>query len=56
MTGEKEIAIENRPIRKMRRVGRLGKRSFYLWIAYQAIKGTLTTIFIWAPLIWHFMR
>lgn len=34
---------------------RLGKRSFLLWIAYQTVKGTLTTLFIWVPLIaWHF--
>lgn len=34
---------------------RLGKRALLLWIAYQTIKGTLTTVFIWAPLIgWYF--
>lgn len=34
---------------------RLGKRALLLWIAYQSIKGTLTTIFIWAPLAgWYF--
>lgn len=34
---------------------RLGKRSVLLWIAYQTIKGTLTTVFIWMPLIgWYF--
>lgn len=43
--------------RKTFRFRKLGKRSFYLWIAYQTIKGTLTTLFIWVPLIyWHFIR
>lgn len=37
------------------KVGKLGKRAFLLWIAYQSIKGTLTTVFIWAPLAgWYF--
>jgi len=28
------------------------KKFFWAWIAYQAIKGTLTTSLIWIPLIW----
>ncbi|PIZ30433.1 MAG: hypothetical protein COY40_04655 [Alphaproteobacteria bacterium CG_4_10_14_0_8_um_filter_53_9] len=28
-----------------------GKRAFWIWITYQAIKGTLTTSLIWVPLI-----
>lgn len=37
------------------KAGKLGKRAFLLWIAYQSIKGTLTTVFIWAPLAgWYF--
>jgi hypothetical protein len=35
---------------------RLGRRALLLWIAYQSIKGTLTTVFIWAPLAgWYFL-
>lgn len=38
------------------KAGRMGKRAFLLWITYQSIKGTLTTIFIWAPLAgWYFL-
>jgi hypothetical protein len=29
-----------------------GKHMFWAWIAYQTIKGTLTTSLIWIPLIW----
>lgn len=28
------------------------KQMFWAWIAYQAVKGTLTTTFIWVPLLW----
>lgn len=34
--------------------GKTAKRAFVLWILYQSVKGTLTTIFIWAPLVgWY---
>lgn len=34
---------------------RFGKYSFWIWVGYQAVKGTLTTVFIWGPLIYmHF--
>jgi len=29
-----------------------GKELFWAWIAYQTIKGTLTTSLIWIPLLW----
>lgn len=29
-----------------------GKKVFWAWIIYQAIKGTLTLSFIWIPLIY----
>jgi hypothetical protein len=32
-----------------------GKQMFWAWIAYQTIKGTLTTSLIWVPLIWSLM-
>lgn len=42
-------------MKKTGKLGRLGKRSLWLWIGYQTVKGTLTTTFIWAPLIYlHF--
>lgn len=35
----------------------LSKHSFWGWIAYQTIKGTLTTTLIWVPLLCHhFMK
>lgn len=30
------------------------KQVFWAWIAYQTIKGTVTTSLIWIPLIWAF--
>lgn len=29
-----------------------GKHMFWTWIAYQTVKGTLTTSLIWVPLMW----
>lgn len=29
---------------------KMGSRAFYVWIAYQAIKGTITLTLIWIPL------
>ena len=33
---------------------RTGKRAFWIWIAYQSVKGTLTLFLIWIPifLLW----
>ncbi len=28
-----------------------GRKAFWVWIAYQTIKGTLTTALIWVPLL-----
>ncbi len=28
-----------------------GRKVFWAWIAYQAVKGTLTTALIWVPLL-----
>lgn len=35
-------------------MGRGGKCLFWLWIAYQTVKGTLTTSLIWAPMIYYY--
>tara|TARA_Y100000590_G_scaffold469175_1_gene655342 strand:- start:33132 stop:33302 length:171 start_codon:yes stop_codon:yes gene_type:complete len=32
------------------------KNLFWAWIAYQAVKGTLTTSLIWAPLIYTWLH
>ena len=32
-----------------------GKQVFWVWITYQCIKGSLTTAFIWVPLIWYWL-
>lgn len=29
-----------------------GKELFWAWIIYQCVKGTITTTFIWVPLIY----
>ena len=31
------------------------KRYFWLWIAYQTVKGLATTTFIWVPLAYLFL-
>lgn len=33
-----------------------GKKLFWVWIGYQAVKGTLTTAFIWIPLIYAMIK
>ena len=33
-----------------------GKKLFWLWIIYQAVKGSLTTAFIWIPLIYAMVK
>jgi len=32
------------------------KQMFWAWIAYQTIKGTLTTSLIWIPMIWALLN
>ena len=50
-----ENPVSSRRPGRRERFARFGKYSFWIWIAYQSIKGTLTTTFIWAPLIYmHF--
>lgn len=39
-----------------RRLKKPGKHLFWLWITYQTIKGTLTTTFIWVPLLYLWMH
>lgn len=33
-----------------------GKNMFWAWITYQVVKGTLTTTFVWAPLLYTWMH
>jgi hypothetical protein len=33
-----------------------GKNMFWAWIAYQTVKGTLTTSLIWIPLIYAYFH
>ena len=43
------------PALRRARFARFGKYSFWVWVGYQTVKGTLTTTFIWVPLIYmHF--
>jgi hypothetical protein len=37
---------------KLSRFKKPGKQMFWAWIAYQCIKGTLTTSLIWIPLLY----
>lgn len=46
--------------RKLKKVMKLAKKPsknvFWLWITYQVVKGTLTTTFIWIPLLYAWMH
>ncbi|MCB1784272.1 MAG: hypothetical protein KDI13_09775 [Alphaproteobacteria bacterium] len=41
---------------KLRKFKKPGKQMFWAWIAYQCVKGTLTTSFIWIPLIYSWLH
>ncbi|MEM9027613.1 MAG: hypothetical protein AAGC70_04520 [Pseudomonadota bacterium] len=36
----------------LRKLKRPGSHMFWAWIAYQTVKGLLTTSLIWVPLFW----
>lgn len=36
-------------------IRKTGHKTFWIWIAYQTIKGTLTTSLIWLPLLWAWL-
>lgn len=40
----------------LKRFRKPGKHMFWAWIAYQAVKGSLTTAFIWIPLIYAWLH
>ena len=48
------LFVRRQNILHMRWFSLLGKHSFVAWIIYQAIKGTLTTAFIWLPLLYYY--
>lgn len=52
------ITSDTRSLRKplWRRFKKPGRNMFWAWIAYQTIKGTLTTSLVWIPLIWAWMQ
>ena len=43
-------AGRDKPAWRRRPALRAGRRAFWIWIAYQSIKGTLTLLLIWIPL------
>lgn len=47
--GDVKLATSSAPMQG--RALRTGRRAFWVWIGYQSIKGTLTLIFIWLPLL-----
>jgi len=47
-TVPKTMPLKNKATQKY------GKYAFTGWILYQTVKGTLTTVFIWAPLIYYY--
>lgn len=49
-----DISIADMWKKHRERVKALSKHSFAGWIIYQIVKGTLTTTFIWAPMIYYY--
>lgn len=48
---EDDMSASKLPLYK-RILKKPGRNMFWAWIAYQTVKGTLTTSFIWIPLIY----
>ena len=42
--------------RGMRRPRRAGKKVFWIWIAYQSVKGVITLSLIWIPLFFLWLQ
>ena len=40
----------------LKRFKKPSKNMFWAWIAYQTVKGTLTTSLIWIPLFWAWLH
>ncbi len=55
-TGKQKLPKFLRSIFKYAELKKGGKRLFWAWIAYQTIKGTLTTSFIWIPLLLYYLK
>lgn len=51
-TGSEKLSLRQRHKKFVQFIKNNKKKFFWYWITYQAIKGTLTTSFIWAPLIY----
>lgn len=45
-----------RNFKKTAKNGKHAKRLFWAWIAYQCIKGALTTSLIWIPLLFAYFN
>jgi hypothetical protein len=54
MTDDSSIP-DKKPSRLKRFKAPAGKL-FWLWVGYQAVKGTLTTAFIWIPMIYMWFQ
>lgn len=51
------VSKENiKNIKLLKSMKKPGKQAFWLWIAYQATKGVITTTFIWIPLIYAWLH
>lgn len=51
-----DIDKKEKKKRIFQRFKKPGKHMFWAWITYQAVKGSLTTAFIWIPLIYAFFH
>lgn len=51
-------ALEDEAVKKgfLKKFKKPGKKFFWAWVAYQAVKGTLTTSLIWIPLIYAWLH
>ncbi len=49
------LAMTTKTLSKFKHFKKPGKQMFWAWIAYQTIKGALTTSLIWVPLLWAWL-
>lgn len=52
MTMKSAVKEKMQSLTFLKKFKKPGKHMFWAWVSYQFVKGTLTTTFIWIPLIY----
>lgn len=55
VTSNKGTAMRSFTIPTKQQAAKGGRGLFWAWIAYQTVKGSLTTCFIWVPMIYYYV-